>query len=212
MKMKCIAAAALIVLGVATLGSAQANRYRYGDSRYDSRYGDRMMVSAIPAGTPIDVRLDNEISTENAHPGDSWTGTVDQPVSASDGRQVVPAGSAVSGVITTAAEGTHDSHAQLGLAVREISVNGDTRRIRADAEPIVAGTQRAKKIGAIAGGAAAGALLGHAVGEHSHGALIGGVLGGAAGYGLTRHAFRTLQLKAGTVVRFTTRRDFVASR
>src|SRR5262249_59149418 len=100
--------------------------------------------------------------------------------------------------------------AQLALAVRSINVNGDERMVRADTEPIVAGSHRAKKLGAIAGGAAAGALLGHAVGG-KHSTLIGGVLGGAAGYGLTRHAMRTMVLKPGTTLQFTTR-SYVASR
>ena len=79
-------------------------------------------------------------------------------------------------------------------------------------EPIVAGSNRAKKIGIVAGSAAAGALLGHAVARGSHGALIGGVLGGAAGYGLSRNALRTMQLKPGTVLTFTTRSDVLAYR
>ena len=42
--------------------------------------------------------------------------------------------------------------------------------------------------------------------------LIGGVLGGLAGYGATRHAYRTLVLKEGTVVSFTTSEDLMVWR
>ena len=83
--------------------------------------------------------------------------------------------------------------------------------MNATSENIVAGSKNAQKIGAIAIGAAAGALLGHAVSER-HGGLIGGLLGGVAGYGATRHAYRTLVLKPGTEITFTTTEDLVASR
>jgi uncharacterized membrane protein len=95
--------------------------------------------------------------------------------------------------------------------VRAVDVDGQYRQVNATSENIVAGSKTAKKVGAIAIGAAAGALLGHAVSEH-HGGLIGGLLGGAAGYGATRHAYRTLVLKAGTELTFTTTEDLVASR
>jgi outer membrane lipoprotein SlyB len=84
-------------------------------------------------------------------------------------------------------------------------------RFNGETEPIVAGSNRAKKIGAIVGGAAVGGVLGHVVGG-SKGTVIGGLRGGAAGYGATRHALRTMQLKPGTVVTFTAREDVVARR
>jgi hypothetical protein len=164
----------------------------------------------VPAGTAIDVRVDSKISTENNDRGDRWTGVVDRDV-VSRNRVVIPAGSRVEGVVTTAAQGTHDSKAHLGLAVRRVYVEGRGHIVNADTPPIVAGSRRAKKIGAIAGGAAVGALLGKAVGD-GKGAVIGGLLGGAAGYGATRHALRTLQIKSGTVVTFTTRETMIAMR
>jgi hypothetical protein len=165
----------------------------------------------VASGTPIDVRLDTEISTENARGGDAWTGTLEQSV-VSRGRVTIPAGSPVSGIVTSAQQGTHETQAQLGLAVREVTVNGRSYMMNADTPPIVAGSKRASKIGAIAVGAAAGALVGHSVAKGNHGTLIGGLLGGALGYGVTRNAFRTLQLKPGTVVAFTTLEDVVARR
>lgn len=158
----------------------------------------------VPAGTNIEVKLDSKISTEDAQAGDAWSGTVAQNVF-SGGQVIIPAGSPVEGVVTRSAQGTHDTKAEIGLAVRRVSVNGEWRTMNADTPTIVAGTKRAKKIGAVAVGAAAGALVGGATTKSKTGTLIGGLLGGAAGYGLTRHAFRTMQLKPGTTVSFTTR-------
>jgi len=175
------------------------------------RFAQSQPRADVPSGTAVTVRLDSRLSTEHAGRGEEWTGTVVRPVMV--GRHVeIPAGSPVRGVVTDAAEGTHHSHAHLSLALREVRVRGESRELHSSRETIVAGSHRAKKIGAIAVGTAAGAILGHAVAEHGHGALIGGVLGGAAGYGLTRNAFRTLELKRGTEITFMTSDRMVAAR
>jgi Glycine zipper 2TM domain len=212
---KTLARLALVALTAGTLGSvwsaAQAQNWRdrgYGES-YRSRWGYRTSVM-VPAGTPIDVRLETRISTDDNHSGDTWTGTVYRSV-VSGGRVALPAGTPVSGVVVNSVEGTHDSRPQLDLAVRTVTVDGRTLRLNGETEPIVGGSQRAKKIGAVVGGAAAGALIGNMIGDRK-GSVIGGLLGGAAGYGLTRHALRTMQLKPGAVVTFTAREDVVARR
>lgn len=204
MRTKTLVATALAVLALGSSGAIGTVEQANAQSRWYRSY-------VIPAGTSIPVRMDSKISTENQVRGDTWTGTVAQAVYTND-RVTIPAGSPVEGVVTGAAQGTHNSRATLDLAVRRVTVNGRSYRVNADTEPIVAGSHRAKKIGAIAGGAAAGALLGGAVSDSKRGGLIGGLLGGAAGYGLTRHAFRTLQVKEGTVVTFYTREDMVARR
>ena len=199
MKTKTFAAVTLAILALGSLNlDASARAYRRG--------GWNRSNAVVSAGSTFSVRLDSQISTENANRGDSWNGTVTQGVGS------IPSGSPVSGVVTSAVQGTHDTRPQLGLAVRRVDVNGRSYAMNADTPVIVAGSDRAKKIGAIAIGAGAGALLGHTVARGNHGTLIGGIIGGAAGYGLTRHALRTLQLKPGTVVTFTTREDVLASR
>jgi hypothetical protein len=155
----------------------------------------------IPAGTDIAVRLDSKISTDDSRAGDQWVGTVTRDVY-SNGRVMIPAGSQVSGVVTSSVQGTHNSRPSLDLAMRRVEVNGYSRSISASTPTIVAGSKRAKKIGAIALGTAGGALVGGAVGGKK-GAIIGGLLGGGATYGATRHAFRTMQLKPGTELTFT---------
>jgi hypothetical protein len=118
----------------------------------------------VPAGTPIDVRLDSKISTENQSSGDTWSGTVYRSVM-SGGQVAIPAGSPVTGVVMSSVQGTHETRPQIALALRTAVVDGRTLRVNGETEPIVAGSNRAKKVGAIVGGAAVGALLGHAVGR-----------------------------------------------
>jgi hypothetical protein len=213
MRTKTLSRLALVVLTMGTLGAVVAEAQNWRDRGYNesyrSRWGYRTSVM-VPAGTPIDVRLDTKISTDDNQSGDTWTGTVYRSV-VSGGRVAIPAGSSVSGVVVNTVEGTHNNKPQIALAVRDVNVDGRSVRVNAETEPIVGGSQRAKKIGAIVGGAAAGALVGGLVGDRK-GSVIGGLLGGAAGYGLTRHALRTMVLKPGTVVTFTAQNDVVARR
>jgi hypothetical protein len=189
-----IAMAALLALTLVHASADARSRYRY--------WGNRNAASAVQAGTTINVRVDQNIATDDVRRGDAWSGTVSSPVY-SGGRVVIPAGSPVSGIVTSSVEGTHSSPAQLALSVRQVSVNGRSVGLNADTQPIVAGSKRASKLGAIALGAGAGALIGHGVAKDSHGTLIGGLLGGATAYGVTRHSMRTLQVKAGTELAFT---------
>ena len=85
-------------------------------------------AQTVPAGTPITVRLDERLSTGHVQRGTHWNGTVARPVVVS-GRTVIPAGSAVDGVVTSAAEGTHHTKASMSLAIRSVRVHGETRSL-----------------------------------------------------------------------------------
>jgi len=136
----------------------------------------------VPAGTAVKVAVTAQVSSETAQPGDTWSGTVQEPVIVGD-RIVIPAGSSVTGVVTGVKGAEKGSRAFLVLAVKSVEVKGKSHAISALTDSIVAGSTRARNLGAIAGGAAAGALIGKAVGGSSKGALIGGLIGGAAATG-----------------------------
>lgn len=156
----------------------------------------------VPAGTTIQVALNNEITSETAHSGDSWSGKVTNDVVAND-KIVIPAGSPVTGVVVSSVEAKRGSRAMLDLAVRNISVNGRSQPISAGAEEVIAGSPRARNLGAIAGGAAAGALIGKAVGDGKNSA-VGGLIGGATAAGVVASSKGwQVVLKEGTVMNFT---------
>jgi len=215
--------AALLMLGSAgvSFGQPQYGRDQYGRDQYGHtydqygqqgrQYGRGWRGMRVPSGTTLTVRLDSQVSTDDMRSGDRWSGTLSEPVMWRN-RVMIPAGSSVEGVLTESIQGDHNNPAQMSLTVRSLSVDGDYRPVSTTSENIVAGSKTAKKLGAVAIGAAAGALIGHGVAEHGHGALIGGLLGGAIGYGATRHAYRTLVLKPGTEITFTTTEDMVAYR
>lgn len=161
----------------------------------------------VEAGTPINIAVSTQISTETAKAGDTWTGEVKDAVIVGD-KVVIPAGSTVEGVVVAAHPAEKGSRASLDLGVRSVSVNGKSYPVSAGTESIVAGSTRARNIGAIAGGAAAGALVGKVVGGGSKGAVIGGLLGGAAATGaVAKSKGYQVVIKEGTVITFNVDKD-----
>jgi hypothetical protein len=158
----------------------------------------------VPSGTSVAVSVNTKISSETAQAGDTWVGVVKDPVVV-DGRTVIPAGSTVTGTVTAAKPAQKGDRAMLDLGISSINVNGTTYHVSGGTEEIVAGSTRARNLGAIAGGAAAGALIGRAVGGSGKGALIGGLLGGAAaGGGVAASKGYQVVVKEGTDITFTT--------
>jgi hypothetical protein len=133
----------------------------------------------VPVGTVLHVRLGQRLSSETARSGDPWQGVVTIPVIA-EGREVIPSGSVLNGVVVHAEKARQGSRARLELRVTSVRVGDRQTSLSASADPVIAGSPRARNLGAIAGGAAAGALLGKATG---HSATGGAVIGGAIATG-----------------------------
>jgi hypothetical protein len=158
---------------------------------------------AIPAGTTFDVVLSTQVSSETAKPGDAWSGTLASAVVV-DGEVLAPAGAAVQGEVSEAVEAKRGDRAKLDLRVTSIEVSGKTRKVNAGTEPVIAGSPRARNLGAIAGGAAAGAIIGKAVGGDAEDAAAGAIIGGtAAGVGVAASKGYQVVLKSGTRLGFT---------
>jgi len=157
----------------------------------------------VAAGTRLAIRLTSTLSSETARVGDPWTGVVITSVS-DGGRELIPAGNEVRGVVTGAQEAKRGSRAMLDLEVEEVSIDRHSLPLPASTDPVIAGSPRSRNLGAIAGGAAAGALIGKAVGGDGKDAAVGGLIGGAAATGVVA-ASKGYQvvLKRGTVLEFT---------
>jgi len=157
-------------------------------------------VFEIPAGTPIEVRLSSTLSSKDDRVGSRWTGLTTQPVTI-DGEIVLATGSLVEGTVVGSIPASKGARALLDLRVNRV----DTHNLRASTEPVIAGSPRARNLGAIASGTAAGALIGKAVGGDGKDAAVGGLIGGAVATGAVA-ASKGYQvvLKEGTVMTFTT--------
>jgi hypothetical protein len=138
----------------------------------------------LAAGTALTIRLGETVSTEHNYTGDTFRGTLDQPL-IRDGFIIADRGSKVLGKIVDATQaGRVKGTANLILALTEINTT-DGQRIRVATNTVEkrgtasSGSDAAK----IAGGAALGAIIG-ALGGGGKGAAIGAGAGGAAGTGI----------------------------
>lgn len=182
----------------------EPRRNRAYEPRREARGPAAAPGRTIPSGTTLAVSVQTSLSSATANVGDTWTGSVERPVVV-DGRVLIPEGSTVTGTVSDVRPASHGERAMLDLALSSVNVEGRSYRVHGRTEPIEAGSTRARNLGAIAAGAGAGALIGHAVGHGGKGTLIGGLLGGAAATGAVA-ASKGYQvvLKPGTRLDFTT--------
>ncbi|HEY2953875.1 MAG TPA: hypothetical protein VGK89_01355 [Candidatus Eisenbacteria bacterium] len=158
----------------------------------------------LPAGTAVKINVAAQITSETAQAGDTWTGVVSEPVIIGTSAPI-PAGSKVTGVVSAVKPAEKGSRAFLVLGVRTIEVGGRTHHVHATADSIIAGSTRARNVGAVAGSAAAGALIGKAIGGSNKGALVGGLIGGALGTGAVAGSKGyQATIKEGAELTFTT--------
>jgi hypothetical protein len=95
--------------------------------------------------------------------------------------------------------------AMLDLKLSSILINGHNYPVSGGMEAVIAGSTRARNLGAIAGSAAGGALIGKAATGTGKGALIGGVIGGGVATGVVAASDGyQVELKTGTPLTFTT--------
>lgn len=140
----------------------------------------------IPAGTLIDVKLTQPLSSKTAQPGDPFTATLAEPIVV-HGKTVIPAGATVTGkVVDAKSKGKIKGEARLQLAVTGISVRGKQYPLQASMQGLVEKGKGKRTAATTGGGAAGGALIGGLAGG-GKGAGIGALLG--AGVGLAGGAF-----------------------
>lgn len=137
-------------------------------------------VVTVPEGTPIHVRLNNSLSSNQNRPGDEFTATVSEPVVV-DGKTVIPKGANASGRVEDAREsGRLSGVARLRIALTSVEVNGTSYDVDTTGSGRRGGNHKKRNWYSIGGGAAGGALIGGLAGG-GKGVLIGGPLGAGAG-------------------------------
>jgi hypothetical protein len=148
--------------------------------------GDVIPASAnvLPAGTTLEVQLDQPISATDTRVGDRFTAHVTKPVVAQNGAIVVPDGAVVEGRVTGIEPSRDPTHPAL------IRLNFDALRVGDRSYPFNATVERTalpgrsnddliRKAGT---GAAAGGVLGAVLGRGDlKDIVVGGAIGAAAG-------------------------------
>jgi hypothetical protein len=136
----------------------------------------------IPSGTSIRVRMIDNLSSEKTQIGDTFRGTLDEPIQVK-GRELYPKGADVIGRVTSVhPTGRLSEPGELDLVLNTVS--SGTVAASINVEPLVIKGESHAKSNAtkIGGGAALGAVIG-AIAGGGKGAAIGTLAGGAAGTG-----------------------------
>lgn len=183
--------AALLILPATHLSAASAPQKR----KSAARTRRAPAVYTVAAGKALRVRLNGELDSEKDRVGDTFTGTIVDPVYSSGGVLVVPQASTVTGRVSNVTRARKEGEPAT-LDVQFVSLelpNGVRRAISgsltdlsdSSSESDNEGTVSAKRtkdrnVKFIGGGAAGGAVLG-AIAGGGKGALIGGVIGAGAG-------------------------------
>ena len=164
-------------------------------------------TATIARGTGMTIMMGTPLTSETAQVGQEWIGSVAEAVTVGN-LAPFPSGAVVHGVVDGVKPAEKGDRAVLVLRVTSIEANGKTHQVSATADSMIAGSTRTRNVSTVAGGAAAGALIGRAVGGSGKGALIGGLIGGAAATGAvaTTKGYQ-VTVKEGAEVVFKVDRD-----
>ena len=152
----------------------------------------------IPAGTEMDVRLSNTLSSGTAQVEDRFEGTtlVDLNI---DGRTLVPAGSVVRGVVTAVEPATRTNRtARMTVSFDQLTVNGRSYPMRGTVTQAIEGEGIKGEAARIGTGAGVGAIIGGILGGFK-GALAGILIGGGGTIAATEG--KEVELPQGSVLR-----------
>jgi len=153
----------------------------------------------VPAGTQVSVKLNTGYSTKTAAVGETVNAELASDLVV-DGRRVAKAGAPISGTITEVTSGSQKIGAVPALKIdftQLVVADGSTLpvaiRINQKGQ-----SEKGRDTAKIAGGTAAGAIIGHQV-DGDKGKVIGGVIGGVAGAIGAQKTGTEVELPAGSV-------------
>lgn len=156
----------------------------------------------IPAGTTFSAELITPLSTKTARKGDRFQAKLSAPVIV-DGQTAVPAGAMVGGYVVEKVSGSKEIGATPSLTLTfDQLVPTPDYSVAISGQLVQTGkSEAAADTAKIAGGAIAGAVIGHQISKDK-GSIIGGVLGAAAGTAAAKNTGAEIELPAGTQVGF----------
>ena len=152
----------------------------------------------IPAGTELDVRLSNVLSSATAKVEDRFEATtlVDLVI---DGRTLVPAGAVVRGVVSAVEPATRTNRtAKMTVSFDQITFGGRTYPMRGTVTEALEGEGIKGEVGRVGAGAGVGAIIGGILGGFK-GAMAGILIGGGGTIAATEG--KELELPQGSVLR-----------
>ena len=165
----------------------------------------------VAAGTQVSVKLNEAYSTKTAALGAAVNAELASDLVV-DGRRVAKAGAPISGTITEVTSGSKKIGAVPALKIdftQLVVADGSTMpvAIRVNQK---GQSEKGRDTAKVAGGTAAGAVIGHQV-DSGKGAVIGGVIGGVAGAIGAQKTGTEVDIPAGTVLSANVRTAFTYS-
>jgi hypothetical protein len=162
----------------------------------------------VPAGTTLDIRINQRINAKTTPAGSRFTGELAEAYADANGRVILPRGTPVSGVVEESHQrGRFKGSSVLDLRLTSLSLNGQSYPL-ATHDVVRTKKGKGKRSGAlIGGGAGLGALIGGLAGG-GKGALIGAGAGagaGTAGAAFTGNA--DLDIPAESIIHFRLSED-----
>jgi hypothetical protein len=137
----------------------------------------------VPAGTALSIALRTAVASDTSRVEDRMRGELRSSVTV-DGREVVPAGAPVEGIVTAAVEsGRVKGRARLAFEFTSLTVGGERYELRTKPVDTTAPATKGEDATKIAIGAGAGAAVGGLLGGKK-GAAKGAAVGGGAGTGV----------------------------
>ena len=177
-----IVAAALCLPGCSGNGSnaTNANGSQPASSSAGSSPAEARQSVTIPAGTDLHVTLGATIDSGTSRSGDSFEGTLSQPILVGGG-VVVPRDARVRGTVVEArSSGRLSKPALLSVAVTSVQSGGSWVDVHTRPITLEGKSHKKRDVIAIGGGSALGALIGGIAGG-GKGAAIGAGAGAGAG-------------------------------
>jgi hypothetical protein len=154
--------------------------------------------SEVPAGTELDVRLQNSLNSGTAQVEDRFEATtlVDLNV---NGRVLIPAGSVMRGVVTAVEPGTRTNRtSRMTVSFDQVTVNGRAYPMRGTVTQAIEGAGIRGEVPRAGAGAVVGGILGGLLGG-GKGAVLGVLIGGGGTLAATEG--KEVDLPQGTVLR-----------
>jgi hypothetical protein len=162
----------------------------------------------VPTGTQFTVELTSPLSTKTSRADDLVEARLASDLVVGS-RRVATAGSMVRGSLREVTSGSQKIGAVPALRIdfnQLVVADGSTVAINARAAQ-KGQSEKGRDTAKIAGGTAAGAIIGHQI-DDDKGKVIGGLIGGAAGAIGAQKTGTEVELPAGSTLTATTRADF----
>jgi len=197
-----------LVLAIGLLAGACTREESAADAGkggfFSSLFGPKTVDVTLPAGTTFTVALNHALSSENNSPGDPVRARVVGDIHR-DGNLVVRDGAEARGQVSVAeGSGRVKGRARLAVKLTSIATVDGVKDVESTmlAGVLVAPGTKKRDAATIAGGTAAGAVLGEIIGDKPG---LGAVIGGTAGTGVVLATKgKEVNLPAGARLKFKT--------